>query len=59
MVRMRYVADLGDRKAGEIVEVSPDQQLELLRAGVAVVDSPKVERLVRPQPNKRTAVVRR
>lgn len=59
MARMRYVVDSGSHRAGDVVEVSKDGQLELLRAGLAVLDVPKVERLVKPQPNKRTAVVQR
>lgn len=60
MVAMRFVVDAEGHKAGDVVLVSRERSLELLKAGQAVVDSrsPRVERGVVVR-QTRTAVVRR
>ena len=60
MVAMRYVVDADGHQAGDVVRVSRERSLELLKAGQAVVDSrsPRVERGVVVR-QTRTAVVRR
>jgi hypothetical protein len=60
MVAMRFVVDADGHQAGDVVRVSRERSLELLKAGTAVVDAkaPKVERGVVAR-QTRTAVVRR
>lgn len=58
MIAMRYLVEANGHQAGDVVEVSRQESLELLKAGTAVAAGPKVERAVACQ-KKRTAVVRR
>lgn len=60
MIAMRFIVDANGRQAGDVVRVSRQESLELLKAGLAVVDarSPKVERGVVSR-KMQTAAVRR
>lgn len=60
MIAMRFVVDANGHQAGDVVRVSRQESLELLKAGLAVVDarSPKVERGVVSR-KMQTAAVRR
>ena len=57
---MRFTKDHGGHKAGDVVEASQSYAAALLEQDVAVdASTPVVERAVAPQPEKRTANVKR
>jgi hypothetical protein len=61
MPNMKFVRDGWGHKAGDVVEKTPDFALVLEQEGYAVetTETPKVERAVAPEPEKRTAKLER